>query len=478
MRRAFGLAAISVAAALAAFLVWPEQRWLTALTLAIAWAIGGAVWMDKRAGVAARAEALRYGLEPRPPVASLPADAEGFLATLDRSLDLPANIRSEIHDELSCHLEDSIAALQAEGLESDRATREALARLGRPEELARQIRKAHQTTRRLLAGARGGVFSAGVGVVQGYILGIVIFLAAAIAIAVIVGPAVNLVTSKLLNVQLAVPNSASPSVFGAVLAWVPAFIAGRRAVQASAQASQRTVRQVGPWWAVAGVLAIGYVLVFQLTVQEDWLVVPAELAIPIAFAAGALLKTEAHLPRIGRWTRMSLVGVVPLVLVLGFLPAGGFGSAQGHIWQSSGTESLAYDRVAPAWPEALVTEDGGDIGASIVDLSWHVENPTLVAQFRDLRFEAWRGVKFAEAPDWVGLFVPDTRYSAPFATEPAATDNGTLQSRFDMSHVRTSQWLIFLTGVGPDGVRYRLAYDPNVPTTFSGTVWDWLTAAE
>jgi uncharacterized membrane protein len=459
--------------------VWPEQRWLTALTLAIAWAIGGAVWMDRRAGVAARAEALRYGLEPRPSVASLPADAEGFLATLDRSLDLPANVRSEIHDELSCHLEDSIAALQAEGLESDRATREALARLGRPEELARQIRKAHQTTRRLLAGAGGGVFSAGVGVVQGYILGIVIFLTAAIAMVVLVGPAINLVTSKLLNVQLAVPNIASPSVFGAVLAWVPAFIAGRRAVQASAQASQRTVRQVGRWWAVAGVLAIGYVLMFQLTVQEDWLVVAAELAIPIAFAAGALLKTEAHVPRVGGWTRMALLSLVLVVPVLGLSGGMSVQGGQSGIWQSSGRESLAYDRVAPAWPEALVIQDGAEIDRPIIDLSWHAEDPALVARFRDLRFEAWRAVKFAEAPDWVGLFVPDTRYSAPFATEPAATDNGAMQSRFDMSHVRTSQWLIFLTGVGPNGVRYRLSYNnPSVTTTFSGTVWDWLTAAE
>jgi len=46
----------------------------------------------------------------------------------------------------------------AEGLDEERAAAEAIARLGRPEALARDLEAARRTTRRLLAGAAGGVF--------------------------------------------------------------------------------------------------------------------------------------------------------------------------------------------------------------------------------------------------------------------------------------------------------------------------------
>ena len=39
-------------------------------------------------------------------------------------------------------------------------------------------------------------------------------------------------------------------------------------------------------------------------------------------------------------------------------------------------------------------------------------------------------------------------------------------------------WLIFVTGVGADGRRYRLADPYSLATTFTGTAWDWLTASD
>lgn len=82
MARVLVLAAVSVAAAVLGALSWPDARWLVALALAIVWATWGAVWMDRRAAVAARAEAQRRGLERSRSTASLPAAAEEFLATL------------------------------------------------------------------------------------------------------------------------------------------------------------------------------------------------------------------------------------------------------------------------------------------------------------------------------------------------------------------------------------------------------------
>jgi hypothetical protein len=39
-------------------------------------------------------------------------------------------------------------------------------------------------------------------------------------------------------------------------------------------------------------------------------------------------------------------------------------------------------------------------------------------------------------------------------------------------------WYVLLTGVAPDGHRYRLGDGTQDTTDFNGTVWDWLTAQQ
>jgi uncharacterized membrane protein len=476
MARVLLLAAVSVAAAVLGALALPNARGLVALALAILWITWGAIWMDRRARVAAKAEAERRSLERSRSTASLPAEAEDFLATLNATLELPAEVRTEIRDELSAHIEDSISALETEGLDRDRATREALARLGRPEELARQIRAAHQTTRRLLAGAGGGIFAAGTGVIEGYVFGILIFLMAVFAVGGILAAA-NLLGNSLLHQQFSMISVPSASAGGAMLAWVPAFVAGRRAARASARASQRTVRQTGTFWAIAGFAVIGYVVMFRVTALQDWVVAVAEMAIPVSFAAGAVLKTESEWPRLGGWTRFAMLWMVVVLPALG-LVAGTWSvstTSGGGSWQDPGTEAASYDRVAPAWPSLLVDGNDRTVYEPTIDLTWHVSHPSALAAFSGLRFEVWRATRFPEAPEWAFVDVPDPGYSAPVATQ-ATSPSETLVSHFDMSHSKWTQWLVFLTGVASDGIRYRMAPPLSTPTVFSGAVWDWISA--
>jgi hypothetical protein len=60
---------------------------------------------------------------------------------------------------------------------------------------------------------------------------------------------------------------------------------------------------------------------------------------------------------------------------------------------------------------------------------------------------------------------------------------GQAQVEFDVSHVRTTEWIVFVTGIGPDGRRYRLN-EPEfnmgggpLASSFTGTIWQWLTAS-
>jgi hypothetical protein len=68
--------------------------------------------------------------------------------------------------------------------------------------------------------------------------------------------------------------------------------------------------------------------------------------------------------------------------------------------------------------------------------------------------------------------------SAPYATEPAVAIDQQLHLGIDLRRSRCSHWLIFLTGVGSDGARYRLAGPSSLHSSYTGTIWDWVTASD
>jgi hypothetical protein len=357
------------------------------------------------------------------------------------------------------------------------ATREALARLGNPEELARQMRRAHQTTRRLLAGAAGGIFQAAVGAVEGYVaFGVVLFCFVVIGQASL-RPAITFMTDHLPRIDQ--QGLATTSAFAAVGA---AFAAGRRSVQELAARSRHTARQVGLPWAAGGFTVLAWVILFVNTAEQSWLVVPLELLVPFAFAAGVLVRMDRPLiprgrhfpPKVG----YAIVLGLPVLVVASAAVGATSPSNPGGDAYSFNTSVL--DRVAPATATTVASFEGMVWGQPLVQSSWTIDDTQTLAQYRDVRFEAWRGTLIpGEREDGMD-YLPDYRYAGPFATSPAARDRSELLGSFDLSHVRATRWVIFLTGVGPDGVRYRLsgAMPPeSVTTHFSGTVWDWLTAS-
>jgi hypothetical protein len=433
-----------------------------------------------------RREAKERAVEESAARRELPPAAAEFLSALESHLDMPGPVRAEIRIELADHLEDSIAALESEGLDGDRATREALARLGRPEELAKQLRRAHQSTRRLLAGAAGGVFQAGVGVVWGSIIGYAAVLIGMIVIAILLNsalkPFIDFMAVRLPHVSTEQQDIAWGTAFGAAIAWFPAFLAARFGVRACSRLSRRSVETVGRFWAVAGLLGLGFVVLFVNTAQQSWLAVPMELLIPVAFVAGAFFKTGRTIQVHGAKAIGAAAAVVAVALSVVLL-AGMSVSGSGSAWTSDMTqESLQWDRVAPAWSDPAtgpeVVSASGDVSmfSGVIDRNFQVQDKATLAQFSHVRFEVWRGVPLSGTPDWVYDYVPDPAYVTPFATQPAILVGDTMAVRFDVSHLRSTRWLLFVTGTGPDGRRYRLNWPESITTSFSGTVWDWLTA--
>jgi len=439
-----------------------------------------AIWVDSRIQRHGR------GAIPRSAGADLGPEAHEYLSRVDAGLELPARDREEIRSELLDHLIDSVAAIEAEGLDQERATREALARLGNPGELARAMNRAHRSTRRLLAGAGGGVFEAGVGavvgIVFGWILALLCVVVAAILLTTILRPVTDLAAGFLPAFDTD-PNAtgANTALFAGVCAFA-AWMAARRAVRTSHRLSRWSIGTVGRWWALVGGGGLALLVVFVVRGQQTWLAVPVELLIPVAFAFGALFKAHKTFSYAVPHSVLAIgaIGalVLPVVLLMGTST-----SAGSYTYSYDSTEQeRAWDSVAPAWgqrtyPGIVTTDTGVMLGSPVFDMTYTVEDPATLAGFHDLRFETWRAVHYAGAPAIAQeAMVPDPAYAAPYVTQPALVQDGRIRLHLDLGRVRTTSWLVFLTGVAADGQRYRLIRPEHYVSTFDGTVWEWLTA--
>jgi len=438
----------------------------------------------------------------------LPVEVDEYLSRLGAGLDLPAQVRAEIAAEMADHFRDSIAAIESEGLDADRAALEAIARLGNPTELAAGLTSAHRTTRLLLAGAAGGVFHATLGAVGGLLLGIAIVAVALCESAVVTGtllrPPTEFVYASLPALRAAM---AGLPMLTALLAWaacVAAFVAARRGAAVSTRISRRSPAAVRRIWAVAGFATLFVAAVFLVPAPQNVLSVLSLLAVPFAFATGALTKST---PRISL-PRGKTLAVIAVLAVLSVSFARNVPAWRGQPAYASDTPQAhaaqlrEFDRVAPAWPyvdgHPVLVEGGGLWGSGVIRQTvgvWDFDpNPSssgaaaqALSHFKDVRFEAWRAVRFDASPD-IAEWIPDPAYSAPYATAPADFSDpmfGPIQAQaeFDVGSVRTTEWIVFVTGIGPDGRRYRLN-EPEfnmgggpLVSSFTGTIWQWLTAS-
>ncbi len=436
-----------------------------------------------------------------PPEAPLPPEVADYLSRIDSGLDLPAHVRAEIADEMADHFRDSIAAITAEGLEPERAAREAMARLGSPTELAAELTRAHRTTRRLLAGAAGGVFHATVGAAGGMLLGIAIVTMATCAFIVVAGtvlqPLREIGEANLPALRDALHGMPMLTTFLAWAACVGAYFAARRGVAASIRLSRRSPAAVRRIWAVLGFGILTFAVIFLVPAYLNLLSIVSLLAIPAAFAAGALMHSRPRIS-VGRW---KMLGALAMVVILGASYAVNTPAWRGDPGnppepaQGRADQLRAFDRVAPAWAYdakglPFLAEGGGLWGTGVITQDVGVfgnfwapgpANAAALAQFTDIRFEAWRAIRDARYPSWAE-WIPDPAYSAPYATAPAQFNGGSAEVQFNVGNVRTTDWLVFVTATAPDGHRYRLN-EPEwnlgggyLQSCFTGTIWQWLTA--
>ncbi len=402
---------------------------------------------------------------------------EAYLAAVGADLRLPEPWASEVREELAVHLTDGVAEGVARGLAPDEASREVLSRLGPPAALARSLRAAHQTPRRLVAGMAGGAVAALGGAIRGTILGYGLI----VAVAVLVLVAATML-HQVEGLELGLPGVPSTSWTDALAASgsaVGALFAARAATIVSARRSRRGLRRTGRWWAVPGALLLWTWAVFGVEAAISWPVVLALLAIPIAFAAGALIATDRTGPRILKRHILAAFAacvVLPMVALLALgSQTGSVLSSIGHgpydsieaLWHAEGLDVVGRP-APPSMADAfLETSDGIEGGVASARLE--LATPGVLDGWSNLRLEAWRMTNddFVVAPG----------QTAPFAAAPTMITDGSVTGSVDVDHTRgVEMYGLLLTATGRDGSRYVLWGPNGGQTAFRGTVWDWLTA--
>jgi HAAS len=394
-----------------------------------------------------------------------PTDVQLYLARVASQLRLAPGVEREVVEELAAHVVDTTAALVDEGLPVEQAEREALARLGSPEALADNIRRAQLTSRRLATAGLRAIFWFGWTGLFWMIASFLLLFAATLAL----WEGLQLLQSASPGVRLPLGSFVGFGPF-AIAFDVGAFFGAREAVLVASRGSRRSVAQVGRWAAVLGTPVVAILAIAIFEGDLDLLAVIALLLVPPAFVVGCLagprLRWPAH-PL--RWAA-AIAGGCMLVVALGAL-----GAPQS---QTFGTppvsEDMGFQRVAgqlapgsePVFEYAMV--NGTASGTQGLGFSW---SPASAAgAWHDLRLEAWRGAAAGSQGIAPGA-------TAPFATAVPRDVAGTLQAsiRVDGRPGVTHYWLA-LTGADATGQRWILGPPYSGWTTYHGSVATWLAA--
>ena len=400
-----------------------------------------------------------------------PSDARRrFLRTLDARLPLPAHEREEVLEEIAAHLDDAVEELAATGIPGDEAERRAEARLGPPVMLADALARARQSPRHLLeavgTGAWVGVRDGLGGLIVGYFAVFVVGLAAAGTVQLI-GRALG--TGWVFQFA----DQGWNSLLVALASLAASFQAGRGITPTVSVASRHRPAEVRGWVLVVGTLLVAIIAVYVVRMPQNWASVIGWVAVPFGFALGVGRPTL--LPSwIGHRLTAGLALLLIFTLSIGLLlfvtgSMGGVVVEDGGAVSFQGPRDLGYDVVGPAW-------SADDLQSATTIFHDGLETVTITAgptvrQLHDLRIEAW---PTGEPPSEM-LISPDA--VAPIAVGPARLEDGSIRGSVRVNVAPGSTWYaVFATGIGPDGVRYRIAVSCCTQATFQGSVWDWIVA--
>ena len=399
---------------------------------------------------------------------------DAYLDALAAALDLPSQERLEVRDEIGAHLLDLRSELAEAGLTDEMAGEEALRRLGPPDLLGRELTRARQTHRALLAAVGGATWAATGAAFRGLILGI-----AGVTVVAMVGMLGMAVATRLFgNGTWMIGDAGWYTVLAVAALWVAAWFAGRVFVSVAARGSHRPAAQVRPWAAAIGGAFIAWVALVWLTAAQNLFSVIALALVPAVFIAATLTGTDRPIERSGRARGASLallatvaiavpllvwIAVTPVQTQLSAVGSGPYASMQDLLHATGFDLPGRYVADPPQLGTMNMQVDRGFATGSIEGVS------AVTARWHDLRLEAWRATQEGGEID--------KAFTTPFAAAPMTIQSDGLVGAVRVDRTRdVSQWVLVVTGVAADGGRDLIATLGGMNSTFTGSAWDWLTA--
>ncbi len=398
-------------------------------------------------------------------------ERDRFLANVAAGLTLPGPMRDEVLHELSDHLDDVAAELEASGAAPMDAEREAIRRLGPPAKLAHDLSRAHRPRSRLLLAAGAGAVAAAREGFYGFLLGWLFVL-----LAFVFGGYASDAVAGLLGLTVALSwDGGWNTLLTAVTLNVGALLGGAAAVRAVARVGWSTGREVRLGVLLAGGAIVAWLVLIVLRQELNWASVIGLAAVPVAFGLGTRLDGL----RMSRVTWSLVLLLIPGILAFGAISLARASTEPGLAASFQWDEQAFADEMGtPLWwngeSATPMTFDEASSGPSspgtfMVDVT--ATSEAAAAQFSGLRLEAWA----AEPPQSDWRLRPGQ--AGPFVTAPATRDGAAVTGTLRFATRPDVSWAqVTLTGVAPDGRRYLLWSSVPQRAIFQGTVWDWLTA--
>lgn len=426
------------------------------------------------------------------------SDRGSFLRRVDERLPLLAEQRAPVIEELESHLDEAVANLVVDGWDPAAAEEEALRRMGDPEELARDLGRAQQTRKRLLAAAGAGVMSLTGSLWIAFAFGVV----AVVPTTLLLGPLLSLLHHEPQHQGF----GSDRGFVTVVLLWMVAWIAGRRLPVPISHAARRPIA----WGKRVTILVlVPFAAIWVVAIAEaehSPLSVMLFVATPAIAWLGARKSDER-----GGWSATFRAAIPPLVvlLVIGGLldawgpPAGGTridararaSGAAGPASLNLGLVGLLDDAPDPGYgPNLHLRTDQAGIDVALRPSERVARRyPTLSAELwpaaPDLatidpralgplaRVDLRRGT--AMEPQQVTLILGwhvEVQRQARWTSHPGLQSVGelTLAKRLDWGE--GTAWVV-LVGTDPGGERHVLSWAPvRQRLAFHGSILDWLTA--
>jgi hypothetical protein len=381
---------------------------------------------------------------------------------------MPDRATNEVIEEIAAHLDDARSALMHEGLDPDLAEREALARLGNPEDLAAGVRRAHQPRLRFVTAIGPALLTAIGSSLAAWLLGLAILLPAALVALLVFGAFAS--TFHLASI------GPVDWVTGPWTAFVIGY-AARHVPRVYADAAMRRVADVRGIVALGGAAVLGVAAVFFVRLDLDPLAVISQFALPVAWIVGAMTASERPARRIRLRRVAAVLSSGVLVTLIGMELVGGATASEGlwflgTSWDGSTAPDVALPvDTAPAAALGMPTDGGVDATfPSMVDVWAAWDSDAGLASWTGIRAEVWR----SGPPQNPVLLDAAPVLTAPSEVVDVAPNVNVLLS---LPMATDRRWYrIALTGVASDGRRYSLV-PASIPkqVDFVGTAWDWLT---